>query len=480
MAVRVLIVDDERTLADVFARLLRRAGYETDTAYDGAGAIAALRQRAYDAVIADVNLPDHSGLEILECALATDSAPCVLLISGSTDLPTAIDGMRRGATDFIEKPVESGDLVVRLERALQTATMRRKLRALESRQREQRTPLFGTSAAMRRALDLADKVAATPNSSALLLGESGTGKEVLATRIHEASDRRSGPFVRVNLAAIPETMIEAELFGSVRGAFTDAKRDRSGFFAAADGGTLLLDELGEFRSEHQAKLLRALEERRFFPVGSDRERSVNVRVLAATNRDPRQMVAAGTLRPDLFYRLATVTIELPPLRERRDEIAALAAHFVDRFGKAFGRRQPPELTPAAVQVLEEYPWPGNIRQLRNVLERAVMLTSGAEIGVEALDLPADVPSQPAGPEPAPASQEDLDPRSSAPPLSSASRLVSGEVRLEFAKVTAVAELERAHIERALKVASGSKTYAAQLLGVSRTTLWTKMKRYGLE
>jgi transcriptional regulator with PAS, ATPase and Fis domain len=236
---------------------------------------------------------------------------------------------------------------------------------------------------MRDALALADRVASTPASSALIVGESGVGKEVLAARIHEKSARRDGPFVRVNLAAIHANVVEAELFGNTRGAFTDAKRDRLGHLASADGGTILLDEIGEFRPELQAKLLRAIEERRFYPVGSDRERSINVRILAATNREPEELVSENVLRPDLFYRLGTV-IRIPPLRERVDEIIPLATQFVDHFCREFGR-PPYRLDPEAMEELRSYAWPGNIRELRNVIERAVMMSEHETIGPGLID-----------------------------------------------------------------------------------------------
>jgi two-component system response regulator HydG len=301
---------------------------------------------------------------------------------------------------------------------------------------------------MKEVLAIAARVAATPASSALLIGESGVGKEVVATFIHEASERRTGTFVRVNLAAIPESMVEAELFGSVRGAFTDAKRDRAGHFASAEGGTLLLDEVCEFKPELQPKLLRALEERRFFPVGSDHERRMNVRVLGATNRDPTQMISRGQLREDLYYRLATVVIRVPPLRERRDDILPLAAHFLARFRRELGRPRA-TFTPGAEAALMAYAWPGNVRELRNVVERAMIVSATDAIGKGDLGLPR-------GDEPSAAGIDDL----------------TTPLRLE--------EVEKRHILRVLEHAGGSKTRAATMLGVSRSTLWEKTKRYGIE
>lgn len=313
---------------------------------------------------------------------------------------------------------------------------------------------IAVSEAMQRVLAIADKVAATPSSSALLIGESGVGKELIARRIHERSRRRDRPLVCINLAAVPEPMVEAELFGSVKGAFTDAKRDRPGLFATAEGGTILLDELGEFRPELQAKLLRVLEERRFFPVGSDHERQIDVRVLAATNKDPELLMQSGELRQDLYYRLATVVIRVPPLRERPEDILPLVDHFVSVFSAEF-EREPCEVTPEARRMLAERAWPGNVRELRNVVERAVMMAETHELGSSLFESP-------------PPSSSHMPAAKSTDPMT-----------LEHAKAKALEDVERAHIERVLKMAQGSKVRAAEMLGVSRTTLWEKLRRYGL-
>jgi transcriptional regulator with PAS, ATPase and Fis domain len=300
-------------------------------------------------------------------------------------------------------------------------------------------------------MSIAARVAATPASSAMLVGESGVGKEVIATRIHEMSARKTGPFVRVNLAAIPESMIEAELFGSVRGAFTDSKRDRAGHFASAEGGTILLDEICEFKIELQPKLLRALEERRFFPVGSDRERRMNVRVLAATNKDPMQQIAKGLLREDLYYRLATVVLRIPPLRERVDDILPIAEHFRAMFTAEF-RTKRASFSSDARAALLAHAWPGNVRELRNAVERAVMLADSGDI--QPVDLGLTPP-----------------PRSAALAAPAPQAGADDALRLD--------EVERRHIVRVLESAQGSRTKAAELLGISRSTLWEKGKRYGL-
>jgi len=444
---RVLVVDDDELVQSMLASLLETRGHRFTCVGDVASATRALTAEHFDAVLLDMYLPDGQGLTVLDRALELAPAPAVLMMTARAEIRAAVDAIRRGATDFLEKPLDLEDLATRLDRAQENATLRRKLAVYEANDREASSAVV-KSGALKEAFAIAARVAATPASSALILGESGVGKEVLAARIHEQSDRRNGPFVRVNLAAIPESMIEAELFGSVRGAFTDSKRDRAGHFASAEGGTLLLDEICEFKVELQPKLLRALEERRFFPVGSDRERRMNVRVLAATNRDPQECIANGTLRADLYYRLATVILRVPPLRERKDDILPLAEHFCERFRAEF-RRPRVALTGAARDVLLAYAWPGNVREMKNVIERATMLAESDAIGPDDLGLPVDPTELRAA----------------------VSSVPAGGVRLEDA--------ERLHIAQVLESAGGSRTRAAAMLGISRSTLWEKGKRYGL-
>jgi DNA-binding NtrC family response regulator len=454
--VRVLILDDEALVATALARMLG-GRFEVVTTDRPQEALRRLESEFFHVMLLDVLMPDMTGWDVLDRAQRLHDPPAIIVMTGQPELSGAVAAIRRGAADYVAKPVDGQDLVLRIERALATLTMRRRLSALEAGE-DERTPI-AESAAMQRVLALAERIAATPNSSALILGESGVGKEVVASRIHALSDRRTGPFVRVNLAAIPDTMIEAELFGSVRGAFTDAKRDRLGFFASADGGTLLLDELCEFRVDMQAKLLRVIEERRFFPVGSDRERRVNVRILAATNRDPEEAIRRGQLRSDLYYRLSTVTIQVPALRDRRDDVLPLARHFLQRYAAEFGRA-PLHLGAEAEQALVAHAWPGNVRELRNAIERAAMVATGGVITGADLALP-----QPRSPSP---------PASALPPLPA-----DAPLRLDEFREQMIEALEARHIARVLALAGGSRTKAAALLGISRTTLWEKLKKLGL-
>jgi DNA-binding NtrC family response regulator len=446
----VLVVDDDPMVESALKFFVEGRGYRFSSANGVAQAVRALATKPFDAVLLDLYLPDGDGLEILDHALELDPPPTVIVMTARAEIMGAVAAIRRGASDYLAKPLDLEDLGVRLDQALEHASMRRKLALFEEQQKRQSSAI-ARSAAMREVLAVAARVAATPASSSLLVGESGVGKEIVANCIHEASERRKRPFVRVNLAAIPENMVEAELFGSVRGAFTDAKRDRAGLFATAEGGTLLLDEVCEFKVELQPKLLRALEERRFFPVGSDRERRMDVRVLAATNRDPMSMIAKGQLREDLYYRLSTIVIRIPPLRERRDDVLPLATHFLSRFRVELGRPSA-HFSPLAEAALLAYSWPGNVRELRNVVERAMIVAETDTIGRGDLGLP--VTSEPAeeGREPQPGDAEAL--------------------RLD--------DVEQRHIRRVLTLAGGSKTRAAAMLGVSRSTLWEKAKKYEIE
>jgi len=477
---RLLVVEDEEAVLRVMSKVLGRHGYEVDGAADGLAAIGKLRAAHYDAVITDVNLPGANGFQVLDACRALAEPPVVLLITGRADVRAAVDAMRRGAADYVEKPIDLDDLAARLERALSGVDMHRRLASLEYREKQRQVGSESRSQAMRDALALAERVAATPNSSALILGESGVGKEVIASYIHERSVRAAGPFVRVNLAAFPESMIEGELFGSVKGAFTDARRDRTGLFASADRGTLLLDELCEFKIELQPKLLRVLQERRFFPVGSDRERKVDVRVLASTNRDPARAVATGRLREDLYFRLATVVIRIPPLRERVEDVVPLARQFAAHFAGEFAR-PPVELAADAVDALVHHPWPGNVRELRNVMERAIMLCDGDKLTASLLGLEAHAgifTSRRLTPLPPPASTiPTTTSQPPPPPPPDALDLPSDIATLRLD--TAVQSVERAHIERVLRLAAGSPTKTAELLGISRSTLWEKMKRLGI-
>ena len=465
---RVLVVDDEPALRTMIRTALEAKGYEVDEAEHGGVAKERLAARYYDAMLLDLRMPVEDGWAVLEHLRAMHDHPITLIMSAHGTIAAALDAVRKGAVDFIEKPFKVADLCYRLETALGGAKSQRRIAAKGA---------VAESAAMKRVFELCDRVAATPHSSALIFGESGAGKEIVATRIHESSSRAAGPFVRVNLAALPDAMVEAELFGSVKGAYTDSKKDRQGLLASADGGTILLDEIGEFRIDLQPKLLRVLEERKYFPVGSDKERPINVRVLAATNRKPEQAVAEGRLRADLFYRIGTVLIEVPPLRERDDDLLPLAEHFLQWFSAELGRGVM-TLSPDAVMAIYAHGWPGNVRELRNVIERAVINCDGHSVTAGHLGLikpeiaqgPQTIPAAAPIPTDIPAPRIVSMPPISLPPT----------LKLDAARQKALESVERRQIEKALQVARGNRTTAAELLGISRSTLWEKLKQYGMD
>jgi DNA-binding NtrC family response regulator len=365
----ILVVDDEHSLREFLTILLEQEGYEVSTADSVASGIARLQDRSYDVVMCDLKLPDGSGLEVLADARRRQVAAPFIIITAHTTPQHALEALRAGAAEYLSKPFNVDDLKLILTKLLGSA-------AADAEERREVPNFIGSSPAIRRILDMVPRLAATP-STVFITGESGTGKELLAQAIHAFSANANGPFLSVNCGALPEGLLESELFGHVRGSFTGAIRDNKGMFVDAEGGTLLLDEVGELTPLMQVKLLRVLQERRVRPVGATREVPVNVRVLAATNRDLEQAVRDGGFREDLFYRLNVLHVHLPPLRQRIEDLPELARHFVERTCATFGR-PPKRLTPDALRVLQAYSWPGNVRELENVIERTVAL-EGSEL-----------------------------------------------------------------------------------------------------
>lgn len=453
----VLVITDDAFVGEALVRALTRGGFrclrrthaerlsESDVEIDVA--------------VVDLDGDGREPLPRLRRVVAQLPDALVVALGEPTGPASIVAAVRAGAADFLAKPIDFGTLaksvgeLMRAERRAPVAASRPGSQPELEAQSTASATLVSASDEMRQLLDLVERVARSPRTSALILGESGVGKEKIAERIHGHSARARRPFVRVNLAAFAESMIEAELFGSVRGAFTGAARDRTGLLASAEGGTLLLDEICELRIELQAKLLRVIEERRFYPVGSDRERAIDVRIIAATNRDPRSAIADGLLREDLYYRLATVTLAVPPLRERRDDILPLVDHFARHYANELGRR-PAQPSLEAERALLAHRWPGNVRELRNAVERALLLRD----------------------------EDVLDPRAfGLAPLPAVDRCAettdepASEIRLQ----TTVREVERQQMQRALQLAAGDVTRAAATLGVSRSTFYEKRRRYGL-
>ncbi|HTU02548.1 MAG TPA: sigma-54 dependent transcriptional regulator [Candidatus Sulfotelmatobacter sp.] len=448
----VLVVDDEHLIRWSLEQELTRQGFQVLLAATGADALRIAKAERPDVILLDVRLPDADGLEILERIKAEELEAAVIMITAHGAVAAAVRAMKLGAQDYLLKPVEPEELLVTLRKALEGRALRQEVARFQAEVRHgaELQDLVGTSPAVGQLRGLIQQIARSDATTVLLEGESGTGKDLVARIIHFASARAAAPFMAVNCAALPEQLLESELFGHERGAFTDAKALKKGLFEQADGGTVYLDEIGDMKPDLQAKLLRLIEEKSFRRVGSVRDFRVDVRVIAATNRDLGKAREAGQFRTDLYYRLKVFPLFLPPLRERREDIPLLAAHFLRRFNREM-RRGVQSLHPTAEAALGRYAWPGNVRELRNVLERAMILATGETIRLE--DLP---PELTAGP--------------TAPPTALPA-LPSHGVNLE--------EVERQLVRQALESTEGNQVRAARLLGISRDALRTRMKRFGL-
>jgi len=393
----VLLVDDEDKLRKSLGRALRGDGHEVVDAEDARLALHLLGERVFDVLLVDNMMPGMTGLDLIREIVATretgapgvvDPQPQIVMMTAHATVESAIEAMKLGAIDYLQKPFEIDELLVTIRRALDHQRLRTDYSYLRSERDEQfdHYGIVGCSHAMQGVIARIELVART-KSTILITGETGTGKELVARAIHDRSAQREMPLVKVNCAAIPETVLESELFGHVRGAFTDAIATKKGKFALADGGTILLDEIGVMTPALQSKLLRVLQEREFEPVGAERPESVDVRVIAATNRDLRQMVADGRFQSDLFYRLNVIPIDIPPLRERRDDVEPLVHHFVQKHAQRTGRSVT-GIDPAALAALRLYDWPGNVRELENAVERAVVLSTGPIVTAAAMPMAA--------------------------------------------------------------------------------------------
>jgi two-component system, NtrC family, response regulator AtoC len=457
---KVLVVDDEANLRKVLGAMLRREGYEVTLAPDGEVGLNELKRNGADIVVTDLVMPKLGGMELLKAVneLAPDVPVIIVTAHGTVD--SAVEAIKLGAFDYITKPFDQDELSAVIAKAARTHDLTQRSARAGAEERATRLSIIGDSPQMQDVFKIIDKVANTP-STVLITGESGTGKELVATALHEGSSRKAKPLIKINCAAIPKDLMESELFGYERGAFTGAVTSKPGRFELADGGTLFLDEIGEIPVEMQVKLLRALQESEFERVGGIKTTRVDVRLIAATNRDLQQEIAAGRFRNDLYYRLAVVPIVLPPLRERKADIPVLARHFIDKYNKRLSKKIE-GIEDEAMALLTAYLWPGNIRELENLMERVLLFADGPQIKArdlpEPLHRPGAAPAAPGAAEPAP------------PP---------GETGLKDIIKQKAAEMEKELIAKALEGTSGNVTRAAKLLQISRKSLQTKMKEFGL-
>jgi DNA-binding NtrC family response regulator len=448
----ILLVDDEEKIVKSLGRALREAGHSVVDTTDPRQAQRLLAERTFDVLVVDNMMPELSGLDLIRDyvgSTAEGERAQILMMTAHATVESAIEAMKLGTLDYLLKPFEIDELIVVVRKALDHQRLRTEHRYLLSERDEQfdHYGIIGRSRAMEEVIRRAELVAET-KSTVLITGETGTGKELVARAIHDRSAQRDMPLIKVNCAAIPETLLESELFGHVRGAFTGATTTKKGKFALADGGTIFLDEIGTMSPALQSKLLRVLQEREFEPLGSERSERVDLRVIAATNRDLRQMVADGKFQEDLFYRLNVIPIEIPSLRERREDIPALVEHFIQKHAQRVGRRIE-RLEETVMTGLQQYDWPGNVRELENTIERAVVLSTGPVIGARAVSVLG----------------------AAAPQTTS---LPSLKLRQNIEWV------ERETIRRALESAAGVKKDAAELMGISQRALSYYLAKYRLD
>ncbi|MFO0838635.1 MAG: sigma-54 dependent transcriptional regulator [Phycisphaerae bacterium] len=456
MRIRVLIVEDESLIRWSLRQKFEERGFRVSEAEDGAAARTALESETFDLIMLDYKLPDMTGLDVLRELRTLDSDAVVIMMTAYSTIESAVEAIKLGAYDYVAKPFQMDHLLLTVDKALETTKLRRQLRELRSSLQEQwgSDAIVGKDPTMVEMMDIANQVARSNVPTVFLRGETGTGKDVLARMIHRNSERASRPFVNITCTSLSETLLESELFGHERGAFTDAKAQKKGLFEIADGGTAFLDEIGDMPAALQAKLLRFLEERRFRRVGGTAELAVDVRVIAATNRDIEKAIEEGKFRRDLLYRLNVVTIFLPPLRNRGNDVRLLVQHFTERFAREF-KRSITRIHEGVYEKLATYGWPGNVRELRNVVERAVLLCKGEHL--RAVDFV-------------------LGPGESAAWEGQIESLRLPPDGFDFDKLR---KLEKALLEQALDRTHSNQSQAAKLLRLSRDRLRYKLQKHGL-
>jgi DNA-binding NtrC family response regulator len=471
---RLLIVDDERGILVALKGLFGKEGYEVETAQSGEEALAKARAGVFHVIITDLSMKGMSGLDLLRALRELDPGCAVLMITAYGTQRIAVEAMKAGAEDYLPKPFDNDELRIKVRNVMEKQLLRRAYNQLVEQvnlESGRFADMIGRSRAMIRVFETIDKVAPT-DVTVLVRGESGTGKELVARAIHSRSPRSKGPFVAVNCASFSRELVESELFGHERGAFTGAVARREGKFEAADGGTLFLDEIGDMALETQAKLLRVIQEKRFERIGGNQSLAVDVRIIAATNQDLEAMVREGRFREDLYYRIKVVEVRVPPLRERREDIAPLVMHFLKESCERFGTPGK-TLAPEAMRACVENPWRGNVRSLRSAIEQAVILSSGREItavellGGAAMDQPAQASSD--------SSNEDWNQLASGTALTA-----SGDLKFREAKEKYVTQWERDFFVNALKAAGGNISRAAERAGMYRQSFQQKMRELGIK
>ncbi|MFZ3071721.1 MAG: sigma-54 dependent transcriptional regulator [Thermodesulfobacteriota bacterium] len=451
---KILIIDDEENMRHMLSILLKKGGYEASSCADALSALKMIEKEEFAYVLCDVRMPGMTGIEFLGELNARGALPTVIMMSAYGTVETAVECMKHGAYDYISKPFKTDEVLITLMKAEERTRLKRENVRMRAEIERPYSEAYAKDDSMKDALALAAKVA-DYDTTVLITGETGTGKELVARAIHYNGKRKDGPFIAVNCGAIPEALMESELFGHVKGAFTDAVRNKSGLFEEAGGGTIFLDEIGELPREMQVKLLRVLQEGEIRKVGDTKAVKSDARVVAATARDLSEEIKKGSFREDLFYRLNVMPIKLPPLRERRRDIEGLTAIFIERYAKKYGKHIK-GVTPEAMKELETYEWPGNVRELENVMERAVILADNDTINSSNLPLSAERGG-----------------KGFLPPTHAS----HGDPTLSIKKASAA--VERELIKKALTITKGNKTKAAELLEISHKALLYKMKDYEL-
>jgi DNA-binding NtrC family response regulator len=452
----LLIVDDDEIMRETLSDVLRKRGYDIISVGSGNGALSMIKKNLIDLILLDMKLPDVDGLEVLKKIKEFDTEILVIMMTAYSDVQTAVSSMKSGAYDYINKPFELEELRLLIEKGLETKSLINEVRRLRRQHKEkyQNNHIYGVSPQIHYVRELIGMISKTHKTSVLIQGESGTGKELAANAIHYNSHRSDKPMMKINCSAIPDTLLESELFGYEKGAFTDAKNTKKGLFELADGGTVFLDEIGDMNPFLQSKILRVLENQTFMRVGGEREIKVDVRIIAATNKDLEFLVKEGFFRKDLYYRLKVIVVEMPPLRDRVEDILMLSNLFIEESNKEYNKNIK-GVSDEGKKMMIQYSWPGNVRELKNVIERAMILTD----------------------------QEYITPKHLPFEMKQVERLThadTGHELMEIANDMSLENMEKMHLSKVLKKLEWNKSKASKLLGISRATLRAKIKRYSIE